>query len=107
MAEAGTTKTADSASTELARQRIAEDKEVAARSAAEYADRMKGKPTPTQEENDLAAHGAHILEHEHDGGDLDPNVRQVGKTSEARKPTAGGYQTRQSGPTTPPKPSGA
>jgi hypothetical protein len=90
------TKTADNPNTEAAKQRLAEAKEARDRSAAEYAERMKGKPTPTQEENDLAAHGAHILEHEHDGSAPDPYAQ---KTSEAKKPApAAGYQTRQATP---------
>jgi hypothetical protein len=51
---------------------------------------MKGKPTPTQEENDLAVLGAPVFEKEDDGSGPDPNVRHV----EANKP--GTYQTRQS-----------
>ena len=66
-------------------------------------------PTPTQEENDLAAEGAHILEHEHDGSDPDPHVEARtarSKTSEAKKPaTQGSYQTRQAAPTPPRPPS--
>ncbi len=95
------TKTADNPNTEAAHQRIADAKEASDRSRAEYADRMKGKPTPTQQENDLAAEGAHILEHEHDGSDPDPHVVATKKSSEAKKPTGGQYQTRQA---TPPKP---
>jgi len=100
------TKTADNPNTEAAHQRIADAKEATERSRAEYADRMKGKPTPTQEENDLAAEGAHILEHEHDGSDPDPHVA-ARKTSEAKKP-GGGYETRQATAAprpAPPKPS--
>jgi hypothetical protein len=60
---------------------------------------MKGKPTPSQEENVLAARGAHLHEHEDDGSGPDPNVA-TNKQTEARKPAAakGDYQTRQSGP---------
>jgi hypothetical protein len=103
------TKTADDPNVEAARQRIADSKEIVEQSRAEYADRMKGKPTPTQEENDLAAEGAHILEHEHDGSDPDPHVEARtarSKTSEAKKPaTQGSYQTRQAAPTPPRPPS--
>jgi hypothetical protein len=49
------------------------------------------KPTPTQEENDLAASGVHVAEHEDDGSGPDPNTPQA-KQSEAKP--AGGYQTR-------------
>lgn len=49
------------------------------------------KPTPTQEENDLAASGVHLTEHEPDGS-TDPNAPQT-RQVEANKPKPG-YQTR-------------
>jgi len=66
---------------------------------------MAGRPTPTQEENDRAARGEHILEHEDDGSGPDPHAEAnakaqamaQGKTVEAEKP-AQGYQTRQHTP---------
>jgi hypothetical protein len=93
------TKLADDPATEAAKKTVAEEKKLADKSRAEYAERMKGKPTPTQEENDLAMCGAHILEHEDDGSGPDPfnkpftEERQV----EAEKPHARPqiYQTRQ------------
>jgi hypothetical protein len=85
------TKYADDPSTENARKAIEADRKVSDRSRAEYADRSKGKPTPTQEENDMAAHGAHILEHEADGSD--PDVHN--KSMEAASPSAPKqYQTK-------------
>jgi hypothetical protein len=57
------------------------------------------KPTPTQEENDLAASGVHVAEHEDDGSGPDPNSAQAkeAKQSEAKPAAAkGGYATRQS-----------
>lgn len=66
-----------------------------------------GKPTPTQEENDLAAMGVHLPEHEPDGSpEQDPNylsqnpLDRQRKQSEAKRPATqpGGYQTRQSRP---------
>ena len=69
---------ADTPSTENAKKQLAEDRKATDRSRAEYAERMKGKPTPTQEENDLSALGAHILEHEDDGSGQDPHrTRQM------------------------------
>jgi hypothetical protein len=55
------------------------------------------KPTPTQEENDLAASGVPVTEHEDDGSGPDPTVPQTkdSKQAEANKPKAG-YQTRAS-----------
>jgi hypothetical protein len=91
------TKTADNPVTEAAKQQLADAKEATERSRAEFAERMKGKPTPTQEENDLAALGAHVLEHEHDGSGPDPHALAT-KASEAKKPTGGQYQTRQGVP---------
>ena len=87
------TKLADDPQTEAAKKAVAEEQKAAEKSRAEYAERTKGKPTPTQEENDLAALGAHILEHEPDGSDPDPNVS---KSLEADKPHARpqAYQTR-------------
>jgi len=83
----------DNTGMEAAKKQLAEEKKAADRSREEFAERMKGKPTPTQEENDLRALGAHFHEHEPDGSPPDPFV-QVGKHVEADKPS-GGYQTRQ------------
>jgi len=87
------TKLADNPATEAAKKAVEADKKLLDQSRAEYASRMKGKPTPTQAENDLAVCGAHILEHEPDGSDPDPNVTT--KSVEAA-PKSGGYQTRAS-----------
>jgi hypothetical protein len=86
---------ADDPATENAKKQLAESKKVTEKMKQDAAERLKGKPTPTQEENDLAALGAHIHEHEPDGSDPDPNVRHV----EADK--AQGYQTRQHTAATP------
>jgi hypothetical protein len=95
---------ADTEATEAARKRLAEEREASEKSRQEYLDRAKGKPTPTQEENDLAALGAHLVEKEEDGSPPDPNVRQT-KQSEPNKPAGGGYQTRAQQPAQPkPKP---
>jgi hypothetical protein len=88
------TKLADDDQTKHAKEGVERDKKVAERSRAEYAQRMKGKPTPTQEENDLAMHGAHILEHEADGSDPDPNDPVHNKESTAGAKPAH-YATRQ------------
>jgi hypothetical protein len=98
------TKLADDPQTEAAKKAVEADKKVLERSRAEYAERSKGKPTPTQEENDLAMHGAHILEHEPDGSDPDPankplehrpqhQDRHVEAERSPAKPQ--NYQTRQ------------
>jgi hypothetical protein len=62
---------------------------VAERIRSEYAERMKGRPTPTQEECDMAMLGAHILHHDDDGSGPDLNVKAL----EASR--GSGYQTRQ------------
>ena len=60
-------------------------------------------PTPTQEENDLAALGVHTDEHADDGSGPSPQFEMVNvahdkktKQSEANKPSGGSYQTRNS-----------
>jgi hypothetical protein len=80
---------------EAAQKQLAQEQQLTNKSKDEYAARMRGKPTPTQQENDLAALGAHFHEHEPDGADPDPFQT---KQSEAAKPSGGGYQTRQATP---------
>jgi hypothetical protein len=91
----------ENAQTEAATKAVAEDQKVRARSDAEYAERMKGKPTPTQAENDLGMHLGFVTgsEHEEDGSNPDPHqTRQL----EADRPAAKPYQTRQATPARPP-----
>jgi hypothetical protein len=62
-----------------------------------------GTPTPTQEENDLAALGVHTDEHADDGSGPSPQFKMVNtahetKQSEAHKPAGGGYSTRAAAP---------
>jgi len=85
-----TTEYAENPSTELARRRLAEDRKLGERIRADYAERMRGKPTPTQEENDMAACGAHILTHEDDGSGPDPF-----QTRHMEAGHGAPYQTRQ------------
>jgi hypothetical protein len=55
----------------------------------------QGKPTPTQEENDLAALGVPLETHEDDGSGPSPEVAlTVTRQSESEKPSGGNYQTR-------------
>ena len=57
------------------------------------------KPTPTQAENDAAAMGVHVIEHEADGSP-DPNEPHAQiKQAEPAKPRAS-YQTRAATPST-------
>jgi hypothetical protein len=92
------TKLAEDPQTEAAKKAVEADKKLLEQSRAEYAARTKGKPTPTQEENDLAVCGAHILEHEADGSDPDP-LGQPNKSLDPA-PKQGGYQTRAETPHT-------
>jgi hypothetical protein len=100
------TKLADDPQTEQAKKTLEQERKATEQSRAEFAERSKGKPTPTQEENDLANLGAHILEHEHDGSDPDPHNgpiqggqqgqqqnKQLEADKQASKPQ--NYQTRQ------------
>jgi hypothetical protein len=89
-----TTKYADDPATENARKVLSEEIKATEKSRADFASRSKGKPTPTQEELNMTALGAHILEHEEDGSDPDPNVqtRQI-EASSSSKPAQ--YSTRQ------------
>jgi hypothetical protein len=87
---------ADSQVTEAAKKQLAADREASEKSRHEFAERMKGKPTPTQEENDMAMLGAPVFEKEDDGSGPDPNIRH----SEAR-PSGAGYQTRTARPVSP------
>jgi hypothetical protein len=83
------TEHATAAKKKLAEDRAARDK--ASKEAAKTA--SETKPTPTQEENDLAAMGVPVAEHEADGSGPDPNVPQA-KQMEAGK-TKPAYATRQ------------
>jgi hypothetical protein len=84
---------------ENVKKQLEADRKASDKSKSEYAARSKGKPTPTQEENDIVALGGHILEHEADGSDPDPNVvahnKSMETSSSAHKPQQS-YQNRQS-----------
>jgi hypothetical protein len=101
---------AENESVERARKELEKDRELTQRSREEYAERMKGKPTPTQEENDLAACGAHITEHEDDGSGPDPFDWSKARERQLQGGKPGAYQTRsmsgtaQPRPATPPRP---
>jgi hypothetical protein len=88
------TKLAENEMTENAKKQLETERKASDKSRSEFAARSKGKPTPTQEENDVVALGGHILEHEADGSDPDPNVVAHNKSMEAaHKPQA--YSTRE------------
>lgn len=85
--------------TENAKKQLAEGKEARAKQDEQRAAVMKGKPTPTQEENDIAVLGGHP-DLEDDGSGPDPNNAFVGMRHTEAKPSSGGYQTRQSSAST-------
>jgi hypothetical protein len=91
-----TKKHAEDTKKKLADEREARDKSAKAGTREGVAG---SKPTPTQEENDLAASGVHVMEHEDDGSGPDPNSPEA-KQSEANKAPQqrGGYATRQATP---------
>jgi len=87
-------------SIEAAKQKLAANKEAAAKTAEAQEATAQGKPTPTQEENDLAKLGAHIAEHEPDGSPDQPQPYPGGaqtKQADAKKPDPA-YQTRAQRP---------
>ena len=88
-------KLADDPQTKAAQEEYAREKKVSDHSRAEFARLSKGRPTPTQEELDLANLGAHFIEHDPDGSDPDPNnfSSLSNKNMESAKP-AQHYQTR-------------
>lgn len=93
---------------ENAKKVAAAGRAAADKSREEYGARMKGKPTPTQEENDLAVCGHSFDKHEEDGSDPDPGAMPIEhRHLEGQAGAQGTYQTRQSTaarPPTPPRP---
>jgi hypothetical protein len=77
------------------KKKLADDKAAREKAMKEQAKTAsETMPTPTQEENDLAASGVPVTEHEDDGSGPDPNAPQTkDKQAEAAKPKAG-YSTR-------------
>jgi|SRR5580765_3442527 hypothetical protein len=94
----------DNEHTTAAKKRLADDR--AARDKANEAQAKMAtgvKPTPTQEENDLAALGVHLLEHEPDGSpeQNEPQTKQAEETKQAEAGGRGSYQTRATTPRAP------
>jgi hypothetical protein len=88
---------------EATKKRLAEERQTREKAHAEQRDATTAvKPTPTQEENDLAASGVHVIDKAPDGSLPDQGITPTaaGTTSstrqvEAKKPAArGDYQTR-------------
>jgi hypothetical protein len=87
------------------KKRLADEKAAREKASKETAKTAgEAKPTPTQEENDLAALGVHVDEHEADGSPPDAHVppdvygtTPHNKKLEADRPS-GGYTTRTATP---------
>lgn len=91
---------------EAAKRSLEQSQAAAEKTRTDQEAAARGKPTPTQQENDLAALGAHVVDKEPDGSPEQPagapNVHghapqsQEQRTQEAAKPggQAGTYQTR-------------
>ena len=85
--------------TEATKKRLADERASREKARAEQQQAMSGvKPTPTQEENDLAASGEHIIEHEHDGSPYEGDVAQDKKTRAMESGGQASYQTRAAAP---------
>src|SRR5262245_47730551 len=78
---------------EAIQEQLRKNKEVSDRIHKEGVDRLtKGKPTPTQEENDRAKLGEHVVEHEEDGSGPDDRTLPLTRAMESGR--GGVYQTR-------------
>lgn len=76
---------------------LTESQEATKKSREEAAERLKGKPTPTQDEIDRTRLGEHVTSKDDDGSGPEPVfTRQV----ESKKPSAApaGYSTRTANP---------
>jgi hypothetical protein len=94
---------------EAIKRQLEADKALADESRRQGDERLsKGKPTPTQEENDRAKLGEHVLEKEDDGSGPDPHVVAIEERHAAVQgrtmrpaPAGPGYQTRSHPAATP------
>lgn len=88
-----------------AKEQLAKEQEARKKSNEESAKRMEGgKPTPTQEENDLAKLGVVLESHEDDGSGPEVKIVMTRQVQAEQPKPAQQYQTRQ---VPPPKPSGS
>ena len=78
---------------EATKKRLAEEKQAREKAHAEQRDTSTAvKPTPTQEENDLAASGVHVIDHEPDGSPPDPGITPTASTKQSRSQAGGPRQ---------------
>lgn len=90
---------AESNLSEHAKRQMGTQRAAAEKSREEFAQRTKGKPTPTQDENDRAKMGETFAEHEHDGSDIDEGaVPLEHRHMQSGGASGGTYQTRQATP---------
>jgi hypothetical protein len=90
--------TTDKANKATTEGQLAKSEERKADILAQQVEREKWMPTPTQEENDKAAMGMHV-EKKPDGSPVELTPEQQAEQRrqiEAKKPSGGGYQTRDS-----------
>jgi hypothetical protein len=71
---------------------LKKNKEASDRTTREGLEALRGRPTPTQEENDRTALGEHIIEHEEDGSRVEGEGRAMGSEG-----GSGSYQNRSMG----------
>ena len=82
-----------------AKEQVKAGTEAKEKSVEEATKRLNAKPTPTQEENDLAKMGVPIETHEDDGSGPDPHDQHAKiKQAEPNRKPSGDYSTRSSGP---------
>ena len=86
---------------EATKRRLVDEQKAREKAHAEQRDASSAvKPTPTQAENDLAASGMHVVEHEPDGSPPDPGVTTTAaapsstRQVEAKPAGRGNYPTR-------------
>jgi hypothetical protein len=82
---------------EVVKKRLADAKEAQEKTRREYEEKSQGKPTPTQEENDRAALGEHVVEKEADGSPEEGPTTGT-QTRHAEAKPGGDYQTRAAKP---------
>src|SRR5215831_3223264 len=88
-------KESDMVKPEEAKKMLAEDRKIVEEGHKQFHDHAKGKPTPTQEENDLVKLGASVSMKQDDGSGPPPTV---GVTRSMGAGAPGAYQTRAAQP---------
>src|SRR5262245_4863715 len=89
---------ADKDPTALARDQLAKNNEARKQTEDDQKRAADAKPTPTQEENDLARLGAPIREHEDDGSGPEPKFVVTRQQQAESTPSRQTYQTRSAAP---------